>query len=104
MEAGAGTSMQVLISALEAPHFAMRRFRIRPGGYMPTHTNEVEHEQYVLAGRAIVGIGGRVYHVEPGDVAHIPAHVQHWYRTEGEEPFVFLCLVPNLPDEIKLVE
>ena len=36
------------------PHFAMRRFTMGEGGGMPLHTNRVEHEQYVLAGRARV--------------------------------------------------
>lgn len=32
-----GVSKQVLISAEEAPHFAMRCFTIQPGGKMPLH-------------------------------------------------------------------
>jgi quercetin dioxygenase-like cupin family protein len=102
--AGSNTSMQVLIGADEAPNFAMRRFRIGPGGEMPPHTNEVEHEQYVLSGRATVGIADEIHEVAPGSVVHIPACVPHWYRTNGDEPFVFLCLVPNLPDQIRLVD
>ena len=101
--AGDQTSMQVLIEAAAGPHFAMRRFTIQPGGAMPNHTNAVEHEQYVLSGRACIGIGEHTYRVQPGAVVHIPAGVPHWYRTEGDEPFVFLCLVPNAADEIRLV-
>ncbi len=52
VEAGEKTSMQVLIGSNEGPHFAMRRFCIEPGGSMPCHTNTVEHEQFVLRGRA----------------------------------------------------
>ncbi|MGD0612548.1 MAG: hypothetical protein ABSB41_13635 [Anaerolineales bacterium] len=33
------TAIQVLISAQEGPHFAMRRFVMEPGGGMPNHTN-----------------------------------------------------------------
>ena len=102
--AGVGTSRQVLIGPDEGPHFAMRRFVLEPGGEMPEHTNSVEHEQYVLGGRARIGIGGRTYEVERDDVVFIPAGVPHWYQVEGDEPFEFLCLVPNLPDEIRLVE
>ena len=39
---------------------------MEPGGGMPKHTNAVEHEQYVLTGRAKVGIGEKVYSVEAG--------------------------------------
>ncbi len=52
-------SKQVLISAEEAPHFAMRCFTIQPGGKMPLHTNTVEHEQFVLSGKAEVTLGVR---------------------------------------------
>ena len=101
--AGEGTSRQVLISADEGPNFAMRRFRMEPGGGMPNHTNTVEHEQYVLAGRAKIGLGDQVLEVQKDDVVFIPAGVPHWYRAEGDEPFEFLCMVPNLPDETTII-
>ena len=102
--AGAGTSRQVLISADEGPNFAMRRFRMEPGGGMPNHTNTVEHQQYVLAGRAKIGIGDEVIEVQKDDVVYIPASVPHWYCAEGDEPFEFLCMVPNLPDATTIVD
>jgi quercetin dioxygenase-like cupin family protein len=101
--AGRDTSMQVLIGADEGPNFAMRRFIMEPGGGMPMHTNEVEHEQYVLRGRGRVVIGGETLHVEPNDVVYIPAGVPHSYDSVGEEPFEFICVVPNQPDRITLV-
>lgn len=104
VSAGSGTSRQVLIGPDEAPHFAMRRFIMEPGGGMPAHTNAVEHEQYVLRGRAKIGIGEEVIEVQRDDVVYIPAGVAHWYEALGDEPFEFLCVVPNLPDTIRLVE
>jgi quercetin dioxygenase-like cupin family protein len=102
--AGKNTSIQILISPDDAPNFAMRRFIMEPGGGMPNHTNTVEHEQFVLAGRAKIGIGDKVYDVKKGDVVFIPKNVPHWYSVEGEEPFEFLCLVPNLPDSIEIFD
>ncbi len=104
VNAGQGVFIQVLIPPEEGPHFAMRRFTIRPGGWMPRHTNQVEHEQYVLQGRARIAIGDRVYDVGPGDVVFIPAGVPHWYKNVGDEDFVFLCLVPNLPDQLTIID
>jgi len=101
--AGRKTTIQVLIPPDRAPNFAMRCFTIEPGGGMPNHTNMVEHEQYVLNGAAEVGIGTEVHQVKTGDVVFIPANMPHWYRTIGEEPFRFLCLVPNQPDTIRIV-
>ena len=101
--AGSGVSRQILISADEAPNFAMRRFIIEPGGSMPMHTNTVEHEQLVLGGRAEVSLNGKVFEVGRDDVVLIPAGIPHSYRTLGSEPFQFLCLVPNQEDIIKVV-
>lgn len=102
--AGTGTSKQVLIGPDEGPNFALRKFSMEPGGGMPLHTNTVEHEQYVLRGRARVVIGGEVLEVEKDDVVFIPGGVPHSYQALGEEPFEFLCIVPNLPDETTLLE
>ncbi len=105
VKAGRGTTRQVLIGPEEGPNFALRRFIMQPGGGMPLHTNEVEHEQYVLRGSARVRIGDETHHVTVGDVVFIPAGVAHDYRADdGDEPFEFLCVVPNAPDTIRLVE
>lgn len=104
IRAGNGASRQVLIGPDEGPNFALRRFIMEPNGGIPAHTNTVEHEQYVLRGRARIGVGGEEYDVEAGSVVLIPAGVPHWYKVVGNEPFEFICVVPNLPDEIQFVE
>jgi hypothetical protein len=71
---------------------------------MPLHTNRVEHEQYVLAGRARVVIGEETSEVKKDDVVFIPGGVPHSYEALGDEPFEFLCVVPNLPDETRILE
>lgn len=70
---------------------------------MPAHTNSVEHEQYVLRGTARIGIGEEILNVQAGDVIFIPAGTPHWYAATGEEPFEFLCIVPNKADKIEIV-
>ena len=61
LQVGSGASKAVLISDQEAPNFAMRKFTIQPGGSMPMHYNLVEHEQYVLSGKALVIINDIPY-------------------------------------------
>ena len=102
--AGKDTTIQVLISAQEGPNFALRKFSMQAGGGMPRHTNSVEHEQYVLRGHTRIGINEEDYEVHAGDVVFIPAGVIHYYENIGEELFEFLCIVPNKPDEIKILE
>ena len=50
-----------------------------------------------------ISIGDDVFEVQPGDVVFIPGGAPHDYRNIGDEPFVFLCLVPNQPDEIEIL-
>ena len=104
VSAGEKTWIQVLLSSDETPHFAMRRFTIDPGGFMPYHTNEVEHEQLILRGEAEIVCKGETFRVKKDDVTLIPAGEPHSYRCIGNEPFEFLCLVPNLEDTIKMVK
>ncbi|AZQ15695.1 cupin domain-containing protein [Halorubrum sp. PV6] len=105
VEAAAGLTKGVLLDESDgAPNFAMRRFELAAGAEVPRHTNAVEHEQYVLAGEYVVGIGETEHVVEPGDALLIPAGVEHWYRNEGDEAGAFICAVPNGDDDIELVE
>jgi len=102
--AGTATEVQVLLGPAEgAPNFALRRFRMGEGGGMPRHTNEVEHEQYVLSGRARITVGDEVHEVAAGHTLYIPARVPHSYEVV-EAPFEFLCIVPNAPDEIRILD
>ena len=102
--AGSATETQVLLGSADgAPNFAMRRFIMGVGGGMPLHTNSVEHEQYVLRGKGRVGIGDRVFEVSADHVLFIPAGVPHFYEVI-EAPFEFLCIVPNRPDQLTILD
>jgi quercetin dioxygenase-like cupin family protein len=100
-----GLSKGVLVGGEHgAPNLAIRRFTLAPGGEVPKHTNEIEHEQYVLSGEYTVGIGDEEHTVSAGDSLLIPAGVVHWYRNEGDEAGAFICAVPTGDDEIRLTE
>ncbi len=102
--AGKGTTIQVVISSQEGPNFAMRKYCMQPGGGIPRHTNTVEHEQYVLRGEATLTIGDEICHVKAGDVVFIPEGAIHSYQNTGDEPFEFLCVIPNKEDKLTIVE
>ncbi|WP_330630125.1 cupin domain-containing protein [Halocatena halophila] len=105
VEAADGMEKGVLIGDDQnAPNLAIRRFTLDPGATVPEHTNEIEHEQYVLAGEYVVGIEDEEYVVSEGDSLFIPAGAVHWYRNEGETKGAFICAVPAGDDEIELLE
>ena len=86
------------------PNFDMRRFVLAPGARVPRHTNEVEHEQFVLDGDYTVGIGEETHTVATGDSLLIPAGVEHWYRNDADTEGAFLCVVPKADDRITIRE
>lgn len=92
-----GAEMAVLIGVEDgAPNFLTRRFTLNPGGSIPRHRHPaIEHEQVVLSGRMLLGIGEQTHMVEAGDAVYIPSGVAHWYRNEGDQPVQFLCMVPR---------
>jgi quercetin dioxygenase-like cupin family protein len=105
VDAAEGMSKGVLVGAEHgAPNLAIRRFVLDPGAEVPEHTNEIEHEQYVLEGEYVVGIGDEEYAVSEGDSLLIPAGAVHWYRNEGDRRGAFICAVPTGDDEIRLAE
>jgi quercetin dioxygenase-like cupin family protein len=105
VDAADGLSKGVLIDADDgAPNFAIRRFTLDAGAEVPKHTNAVEHEQYVLEGEYVVGVGEEEHTVSAGDSLLIPAGTVHWYRNDGDAQGAFLCAVPNGDDEIQLQE
>lgn len=55
------------------------------------------------AARPPLGTGPLV-EVAAGDSVHIPAGVPHSYNVEGDERFEFVCVIPNGPDEIRILE
>ena len=55
-------------------------------------------------GRARIGIGAETYEVGAGDVVFIPEGAIHFYENTGDEPFEFLCIIPNKDDKVTIVD
>lgn len=77
--------------------YAMRMFTISPGGRIPLHSHEEEHEIFVLQGRAqLLGAAEETY-AQKDDVTFIPPNIEHGYdNSEGTEDFRFICVIPLL--------
>jgi len=95
VEIAENTTIRWLISRKDgAPNFAMRLFRIGPGGSIPSHSHDWEHEIFVLRGSGLVRIGEKEYRVSEGTFLFIPPNVEHYYENTGEGDLEFLCLIP----------
>ena len=79
-----------------APHFAMRRFEIQPGGSIGIHHHPQEHEIYFLDGEGEVFNDKETVKVQKDDVIYVPPNEPHGYKNTGNTPLVFICVIPYL--------
>ncbi len=94
MEGAEGVRMAMMVGREDgAPNFALRAFRVEPGGHSPQHQHDYEHEVFVVEGAGDVLLGGQRRPIRPGDVVYVPADHEHQFRA-GAEGLRFLCLVP----------
>ncbi len=91
-----GARMAVLVGPQEgAANFVTRRFVLEPGGRIPAHSHDaIEHEQVVVRGEMVLGLGARQVTARAGDAVFIPAGTPHWYENRGEDAVEFICVVP----------
>lgn len=78
-----------------APNFAMRLFKIEPGGHTPCHTHDWEHEVFVVNGKGRVWAEDGWKDLERGSFVLVVPNEKHQFVAADDEPLEFLCLVPN---------
>jgi quercetin dioxygenase-like cupin family protein len=91
-----GVSIRYLIlEEFGAPNFEMRYFELERGMVTSMDLHEFEHEVFVLRGRGKLFLAGNEYDLRPHDAVLIEGNEQHQLSQDGDEPFGFLCIVPN---------
>jgi len=95
-----GARMAVLVGPEQgAPNFITRRFLLAPGARIPAHRHPtIEHEQVMVRGEMVLGMGDQVRTVRAGDAMYLPAGCAHWYENRSGEEAEFLCVIPNTRD------
>jgi quercetin dioxygenase-like cupin family protein len=102
-----GVTRQVLFSE---PFMAgeLRYFEVEPGGHTTLERHEHAHGVMILRGGALCLLGESVCRVAAHDLVLIPPMTWHQFRTLGDDPMGFLCLVnaardrPQLPSAADL--
>lgn len=95
MDGVKGASMAVMVGRESgAPHFALRQFKVEPGGHTPRHSHDYEHEVFIVSGTGHVLLEGEERAIRAGDVLYVRADSEHQFRATGNEPLRFLCMVP----------
>ncbi len=79
------------------PHFALRRFIIKPGGEIGLHAHPEEHEIFILSGMGLVfNDKGQEIDVATEDSLYVPPGEAHGYKNSGDCDLIFLCIIPLL--------
>ena len=73
----------------------MRIFELGKGGHTPKHTHPWPHINFMLSGEGILYFEGEEHPVKAGSYALVDAGKEHQYRNAGDEPFIFICIVPK---------
>jgi quercetin dioxygenase-like cupin family protein len=91
-----GVSIRYLVvEEFGAPNFEMRYFELQKGGKTSIDEHPYEHEVFVLKGSGRMLINDKEYPLRVHDVVLVEPNEKHRFIQEGEEPFGFLCVVPN---------
>ena len=91
-----GVSIRYLIlEEFGAPNFEMRYFELEKGMVTSLDLHEFEHEIFIIKGRGKLLLEGKEHGLHPHDAVLIEGNEQHQLSQEGDEPFGFLCIVPN---------
>ena len=95
------TTMRWLVGkSTGARTYAMRHFEIAPGGVIPLHSHDEEHEIFILTGKAKVLGGPEGVVAQKDDIVYVAPNEPHGYdNTEGKVPFTFICVIPLLEKE-----
>ncbi len=98
-----GVSIRYLIvEEWGAPNFEMRYFELEKGRASALESHPSEHEVFVVRGRGLLHLNGKKHPLRPHDAVLIEPMEEHQLIQEGEEPFGFICLVPNGVSKSKL--
>lgn len=91
-----GVSIRYLVlQEFGAPNFEMRYFELEPGTSTSNDHHASEHEVFVVRGHATLHLGERSVALRPHDALLIEPWEPHRFENTTDEPFGFLCIVPN---------
>ena len=81
-----------------APNFCMRVFEVEPGHSTPAHSHSWEHEVFVLSGHGMVLGDQGTIPVLKNSVVFVPPDEHHCFINTGDEPLLFICVIPLPPE------
>jgi quercetin dioxygenase-like cupin family protein len=88
-----GFYIQWLITKEHGSKYAVRRFIVKPGGYMPLHNHKYTEAVVLLRGRLRVRTKDGTYELGPGNYFFTAAYEPHAIENIGNEDAEFICVI-----------
>ena len=97
MEGADKVKMKILVGLADESHnIIMRYFSIASNGHTPRHSHDYEHLVKIEKNKGIfVDKDGNEHHVEEGMSLFVDPNTEHQFKNPFNEPFEFLCIIPN---------
>ena len=80
----------------------LRQFTVEPDGATPHHSHNFPHLVRIESGNGILIDGcGKEHKLEKNDFVYVNNNEMHNFKNTGNEPFVFICIVPGIGENYK---
>jgi quercetin dioxygenase-like cupin family protein len=100
-DAAKGVAGRVVIGQNDgANQFCMRVFELSEGGFSPRHTHDWEHEIFIHSGVGEIYNDGKWSKISKGFIVFIPGNEEHQIKNTGNDPLIFVCLIPSGAPEL----
>ena len=91
-----GVELRPLITEKDgARHFAMRLFRLEPGGHTPFHVHAWEHEVFVVSGSGKIVLDRREESITEGDAVFVEPNELHQFVNDSKAGMRMICVIPK---------
>ncbi|WP_291764636.1 cupin domain-containing protein [Caldivirga sp. UBA161] len=81
--------------------YAVRRFVVKPGGYMPLHNHKYTEAVVILKGKLRIRGNGVLYDLGPGSFFFTGPYEPHSLENIGDEDAEFICVI-SYEDDMSL--
>ena len=89
-----GPARRVLTADDGAVNYIMAYRGLDPGSTAPKHAHAGEHLGFVIEGTCILQVDGQDYTVRQGDIALVPPHAEHEWRSNSDAKAAWLVFNP----------
>lgn len=89
--------MKILIGPKDnSQNIIMRYFKVIPSGHTPLHAHDYEHVIKIEKGKGLlISKNGEKHQVTTGQNLYIGPNETHQFQNLYNEPFEFICIIPN---------